>query len=170
MKLFKQFSLIVFVWLKTTGLVAQTSATVIRVVDGDTYKLLQAGRTFTVRLANVDAPESKQQFGGEAASNVSGLILGKTVLVDSIGKDRYNRIIANITIKGMALDSLMLRNGWAWQYVTYNSSKALAELQNQALNEHLGIWSCGTHNVCPPWVFRSLNSKNRQRFCKNCNN
>jgi len=170
MKAIKLLILLPYLMLQMASAFAQNSATVIRVVDGDTYQLLKAGRTFTIRLANVDAPESKQQFGSEAASNVSGLILGKTVLIDSIGKDRYNRTIANITIKGMALDSIMVRNGWAWQYSTYNSSKALAELQKQAINEHLGVWGCGTNNVCPPWVFRNLNSKNRQRFCKNCNN
>ena len=37
---------------------AQTSATVIRVVDGDTYQMLKGKRTFTVRLLNVDAPET----------------------------------------------------------------------------------------------------------------
>ena len=64
---------------------AQTNAKVIRVVDGDTYQLQSENKVFTVRLANVDAPESKQQFGSEATKNVSALILNQNVLVTEMG-------------------------------------------------------------------------------------
>lgn len=148
---------------------AQTTATVIRVVDGDTYQMLKAGRVFTVRLANVDAPESTQAFGGEATKNANVLLFGKTVLVDSIGKDRYNRMIASITIKNIALDSLMVRNGWAWHYKAYSHNMALENLQAIAINERKGLWQCGSNKVCPPWVYRNLNSKNRAIFCSACN-
>jgi endonuclease YncB( thermonuclease family) len=149
---------------------AQTNAIVIRVVDGDTYQLLKNKNVFTVRLANIDAPETKQRFGEAAKDSVSKLIFGKTVWIDSIGKDRYNRVIANMTIMGMALDSLMVRNGWAWHYVEYSTKKVLANYQEMAINEHLGLWKCGANKVCPPSVFRSLNAKNKAKYCNACNN
>lgn len=149
---------------------AQTNATVIRVIDGDTYQMLKGKRIFTVRLLNVDAPEKKQSFGEAAKDNVTKLILGKTVVVDSLKLDRYNRVLASVTINGKALDSIMLSNGWAWHYAAYSNNPELATMQETAINKHLGLWKCGANKVCPPSVFRSLNAKNRAKYCKGCNN
>ena len=148
---------------------AQNSATVIRVVDGDTYQMLKGKRIFTVRLLNVDAPETKQIFGEAAKDSVSKLILGKTVVVDSLKLDLYNRLLASVTINGKALDSIMVSNGWAWHYIEYSNKPELAIMQETAIDKHLGLWKCGTSNVCPPKVFRSLNAKNRVKYCKGCN-
>lgn len=147
---------------------AQKNATVIRIVDGDTYQLLQNKRVITVRLANVDAPETKQSFGEAAKDSISKLILGKSVVVDSLKLDRYNRVIATIAIKGMALDSIMVSNGWAWHYAEYSYKPELAAMQEMAANKHLGLWKCGANKICPPSVFRSLNAKNRAKYCKGC--
>ncbi len=156
--------------LNTGVLQAQRSATVIRIVDGDTYQVFQKSRVYTVRLANVDAPETKQRFGEAAKDSVSHLLLGKTVLVDSIGKDRYGRVIAEITINRLALDSLMVSNGWAWYYADYSHKSELQNLQDMAISKRKGLWQCGTVRFCPPWVYRGLNNKNRAIFCSGCNN
>ena len=170
MKLLKHFLFIGFVWLNTTSIMAQTPATVIRIVDGDTYQLLQNKRVFTVRLANVDAPETKQSFGEAAKDSVSKLILGKSVVVDNLKLDRYNRVIATIEIKGMALDSIMVANGWAWHYAKYSYKPELAAMQEMSISKHLGLWKCGANKVCPPSIFRSFNAKNRAKYCKGCKN
>ena len=147
---------------------AQTKATVIRIVDADTYQVLSNAKVFTVRLANVDAPELKQNFGAEATQLVSELIYGKQVIIEVQGKDRYNRTIASITINGKALDSILISNGWAWHYAEYNHEKKLAAYQNEAVKFKMGLWYCGSNKVCPPWVFRSLNIKNRTVYCSGC--
>ena len=154
-------------WVQSNS---QTPATVIRIVDGDTYQLLQNKRVFTVRLANVDAPETKQSFGEAAKDSVSKLILGKSVVVDSLKLDRYNRVIATIEIKGMALDSIMISNGWAWHYAEYSYKPELAAMQEMAISKHLGLWKCGANKVCPPHIYRSLNAKNKAKYCKGCIN
>jgi endonuclease YncB( thermonuclease family) len=138
------------------------------VVDADTYQMFKGKRLFTVRLANVDAPETSQAFGSEATKQVSGLILGKTVTVDGIGKDAYNRMIATVTINGKALDSTLVVNGWAWHYKAYSHNKGLEDLQNMAIAGRKGLWKCGASKVCPPWIYRGLNSKNRAIFCSRC--
>ena len=161
--------IITFLFLIITSvLFAQTKATVIRIVDADTYQVLSNAQVFTVRLANVDAPELKQHFGVEAKQFVSELIYGKQVLIEVQGKDRYNRTIASITINGKALDSILISNGWAWHYAEYNHEKKLATYQNEAIKFKLGLWQCGTNKVCPPWVYRNLNSKNRKVYCSGC--
>jgi micrococcal nuclease len=149
---------------------AQTTATVIRVVDGDTYQMLKGKRIFTVRLLNVDAPETKQSFGEAAKDSVSKLILGKTVVVDSLKLDRYNRVLASVSINSKALDSILVGNGWAWHYAAYSNKPELATMQEMAINKHLGLWKCGANKVCPPSVFRSLNAKNRAKYCNACSN
>ncbi|MBS1641224.1 MAG: thermonuclease family protein [Bacteroidetes bacterium] len=170
MKLFTHTILFSLMWLATTKITAQTTATVVRVVDGDTYQMLKGKRIFTVRLLNVDAPEATQSFGEAAKDSVSQLILGKTVVVDSLKLDRYNRVLASVTINGKALDSIMVSNGWAWHYVEYSNKPELATMQEMAINKHFGLWKCGTNKVCPPSVFRKLNARNRAKYCKGCIN
>lgn len=169
MKAIKLLILLPYLMLQIASAVAQNSATVIRVVDGDTYQLLKGKRIFTVRLLNVDAPETKQSFGDAAKDSVSKLILGNTVVFDSIKLDRYNRVLASITINGKALDSIMVSNGWAWHYAEYSNKPELVAMQEAAIYKNLGLWKCGVNNVCPPSVFRSLNAKNRAKYCKGCN-
>ncbi len=168
MKAIKLLILLPYLMLQMVSVFAQNTATVIRVIDGDTYQMLKAGRVFTTRLLNVDAPETKQSFGEVAKDSVSKLILGKTVVVDSLKLDRYNRVLASVTINGKALDSIMVSNGWAWHYVEYSYKPELAIMQETAINNHLGLWKCGANKVCPPQVFRSLNTKNKVKYCKGC--
>ena len=155
-------------WLATSIINAQANATVIRIVDADTYLVLSDAKVFTVRLANVDAPELQQQYGVEAKQFVSELIYGKQVLLEIHKKDKYNRTVASIRIHGMALDSILISNGWAWHYAEYNHDKNLAAYQNEAIKFKKGLWYCGSNKVCPPWVYRSLNSKNRTVYCSGC--
>lgn len=170
MKAIKLLILLPYLMLQITSAFTQNCATVIRVIDGDTYQMLKGKRTFTVRLLNVDAPETKQSFGEAAKDSISKLILGKTVIVDSLKLDRYNRVLASVTINGKALDSLMVSNGWAWFYAEYSNKVELETLQNIAITKHLGLWKCGQDKVCPPTVYRKLNAKNRAKYCNGCNN
>lgn len=168
MNAIKLLILVPYLMLQIASAIAQNSATVIRVIDGDTYQMLKGKRIFTVRLLNVDAPEATQSFGEAAKDSVSKLILGKTVVVDSLKLDRYNRVLASVTINGKALDSVMVSNGWAWHYAEYSNKPELATMQETAIDKHLGLWKCGVNKVCPPSVFRSLNAKNRAKYCKGC--
>ena len=168
MKLIKKIILLSYLMLQINSASTQNSATVIRVIDGDTYQMLKGKRIFTVRLLNVDAPETKQSFGEAAKDSVSKIILGKSIVVTSLKLDRYNRVLASVTINGKALDSFIVSNGWAWHYAEYSNKPELAEMQEMALEKHLGLWKCGTNKVCPPKIFRSLNSKNRVKYCKSC--
>jgi micrococcal nuclease len=149
---------------------AQNSATVIRVIDGDTYQMLQGKRIFTVRLLNIDAPETKQSFGEAAKDSVSKLILGKTVGIEVVKLDKYKRTLVNLSINGKALDSILITNGWAWYYKEYSFKNSLELLQNKAISKRLGLWKCGANKVCQPSVFRSLNAKNRAKYCNACFN
>ncbi|WP_433876250.1 thermonuclease family protein [Sinomonas atrocyanea] len=94
--------------LAATGLAACSSdgsvdAKVVRVVDGDTFEAEYGGQTKTVRLLNVDTPETKHPNkivecqGPEATRFLQEkLPAGKSVRLrfDQEGTDKYNRVLA----------------------------------------------------------------------------
>jgi micrococcal nuclease len=161
--------LMVFLLAFASNAMAQHTAKIVRVWDADTYSLLVKGKIIVARLTNIDAPELKQNFGEAAKQQVSQILLGKTVSFDSLGTDKYKRQLVSIRIDSKALDSLLLRNGWAWLYLEYCNDANLANLQRLAINEHKGLWVCGVNSVCPPWLYRHFFQKNRLKYCKGCN-
>ncbi len=154
--------------LSEISVFAQTNAKVLRVKDGDTYLLKDSVKTFTVRILKIDAPEMKQTSGMESYRFVNGTIGGKMVEYTGTSKDKYGRTLVSITINGQRLDSLIIRNGWAWHYVNYDNETMLDNAMQQAIGDSLGLWSCGNANVCPPWLYRGYNAKNKIRYCKGC--
>ena len=147
---------------------ANDSARVVRVKDGDTYVLRKGNYDFTVRLKNVDAPELKQPYGYLSFVNTSKLLSGKMVAYDSSGKDLYGRVLADIWINHLRLDSTLIRNGWAWQYVQYSKDTVLKSCMQMAIDEKLGLWKCGANSVCPPSFWRSYSKKDKNRYCNGC--
>jgi endonuclease YncB( thermonuclease family) len=167
----KQISAIFFLsLLLLTGvdLYAKETARVVRMVDGDTYVLRTATRDITVRLNNVDAPEMKQSYGFYSSKFIGDLIVGKVVEYDSTGRDIYRRVLANIWIDSKRLDSFIIRNGWAWQYVNYNNETLLADCMSQAIAEGKGLWKCGLARVCPPWLWRGYNARYKAIYSQKC--
>lgn len=133
---------------------------VVQVYDGDTYKVLDKGKFQIIRLANVDAPELGQYYGKVVKAAVSKLILAKVVKVDAYGRDRFGRTIANITVDGKGLDSILISQGWAWHYVQYSHHKYLLIFEDIAKEARLGMWRC-QHNV-PPWIWRNFNKRQKR--------
>ena len=149
---------------------AQTTAKVVKITDGDTYKLQVNGKIITARLANADAPEKTQNFGMAAKDSVNNLLLNKTVEIDSVGTDQYNRQITFIKIDNKRVDSILIVNGWAWHYKQYNSEAMLENCQTKAIANKKGLWACGVNGVCPPWVFRHHKTAYRLQHCNACKN
>jgi micrococcal nuclease len=146
----------------------QINARVVRVKDGDTFVALWGGKSYNCRLLNVDAPELKQAFGEASSDSLANSILGKTVTLDSIKNDFYGRVLVNVHLGNIQLDSLMIRKGWAWHYANYSNDNILALAMQEAVFEGIGLWKCGVQNVCPPWFYRKYNFWNKQRYCTGC--
>ena len=149
-------------------LMAQQTARVVKVWDGDTFSLLMNGKVVSVRLVNVDAPEKNQLWGVEAQRNCEQLLLGKQVLFEGAGKDKYKRVLGNIIVDGEKLDSITVRNGWAWHYELFSKNHELAKLQQMAIAEKAGLWVMGIEGVCPPWLFRKYDRVNKIKYCTGC--
>lgn len=161
-------SVLILLLLITSFATAKERARVVSVKDGDTYVLRKGNIDFTVRLKNVDAPELKQPFGYLSFVYTSKLISGKLVTYDSTGKDFYGRVLADVWLNNQRLDSLIIRNGWAWHFQTYSNDTMLKQCMLYAINEKIGLWKCGMIGVCPPSFWRSYDKKNRAKFCSGC--
>jgi len=70
--------------------------------------------TSEVRLAEIDAPESHQDYGQRAKQALGNLVFGREVSVDNGGKDRYDRTIGHVRLGRQDLNAEMVRTGYAW--------------------------------------------------------
>jgi micrococcal nuclease len=132
---------------------------VVKVADGDTFTLLtDSKQQLRIRLAGIDCPEKKQDFGTRAQQFTSDLIFAKTVTVEKKDTDRYGRIIGVVKLaNGRSLNEELLKAGLAWHYKKHDKSSRFAGLERQAKNNRLGIWS--RKDAIAPWEFRSAKRK-----------
>ena len=149
-----RFLLLFSLLLASSCSFGQISARVIRVKDGDTFVGLWNGQNYDCRLVHVDAPEIKQAYGVSSRDSLSKLILGKMVAIDSIKSDLYGRVLVDVRLGNIRLDSLLIVKGWAWHYAAYSSDAMLADRMVYACIQGVGLWRCSKSIVCPPWVYR----------------
>ena len=72
---------------------------VVRVADGDTVTILDANNTqHRIRLAQIDAPETKQAYSKVSKDALSELIVTKEVTVKVDVIDRYKRVLGEILL------------------------------------------------------------------------
>ena len=133
-----------------------------KVIDGDTYKVLLNGKAQTLRLQNVDAPELGQYFGKTTSDSVAALIQLHQVQLEIQGSDLYGRQLVNIHINGMRLDSLLIAKGWACFYSSYSHNRQLSIYEAIAKLKGIGLWRCA-HPV-PPWIWRKLSKRNKRLY------
>jgi len=147
---------------------SQQEARVLRVKDGDTFIAEWKHHTYTCRLEHVDAPELSQAFGYEAYKALSRLVSGRKIIITAHKKDLYGRTLVCVAIDGKRLDSLLIRNGFAWHYSAYSNEALLKQCMQDAIQDKAGLWHCGKESVCPPWLYRQYNYKNKQKYCLSC--
>jgi len=134
---------------------ADFAGKVIAVKDGDTLVVLNDSSPVTIRLQGIDAPEIGQAYGRAAKKYASGLAYRKYVKVHEMGTDRYGRTLGDLTLPGgRDFSEEMLRAGYAWHYKHYNSSKRLADLEDEAKSASRGLWA--DPKSVPPWEYRRL--------------
>ena len=157
----------------TTPLAAETGW-VVRVVDGDTYDVLDGGITHRVRLLGVDAPERDQPFGKQAADSVARLLRpAQLVLLTRHGVDLYGRELGAVRLvvagkPALALDSLLVVRGWAWAWDPKHKVAGRAAQQASAQEKRRGLWKCGAVGVLTPQQWRRFNYKNKRRYGVGC--
>ena len=83
---------------------------VTRIIDGETFET--SGRNKSIRLANVCAPETGTQSGVRAAKYLDGLIGGRMVEVDTLGRDGFGSAMARVRVNGESVNLTMNRKLW----------------------------------------------------------
>lgn len=131
----------------------QIIAKVIGIKDGDTVVVLDDNNIQnTLRLAEVDCPESGQPFGKNAKQFTSSQVFGKSIKYYPVNFDRYGRTVAKVYYDGKYLSEELIKAGLGWWYYRYSDNMNLGKLQDIAKNKKIGLWS--DTKIVPPWEFR----------------
>lgn len=131
----------------------QERGLVIKVVDGDTFKLENGA---TVRMVGVDTPETKDPrrpvgcFGKEASNETKSLIEGKVVILqkDVSETDKYKRLLRYVYLplengENLFINDYLIREGFA-TVLTYppdvKYTEQFLEAQKDAKLNNRGLW------------------------------
>jgi len=123
----------------------------IRVLDG-------ARTQHKIRLAGIDAPESKQAFGQVSKQSLADHVAGEVVEVEWDKMDRYGRKVGKVLLGGHDANLRQIQRGLAWHYKAYEREqsqvdrKVYSEAESEARAAKRGLWIDATPE--PPWEFR----------------
>ena len=128
---------------------------VLRVVDGDTIKVLINNKEDTVRLIGIDAPETValekpvQCFGKQASDKAKKALTGKEVVLESDltqgERDEYGRLLRYVFVDSLNFNQIMVSDGYAREYTfkgkAYKYQIEFVQAEQQARKDKEGIWS-----------------------------
>lgn len=138
-------------------LVSALLCLVVAVSDGDTLTA-RCGPTgaqapIKVRIAAIDAPESRQAYGASARQQLVQLCLKKRARIEPLGQDSYGRTVANVRCGQTDVATAQVRSGLAWVAPSHAKGHPhLAPLQQQARQHQRGLWA--QRRPLAPWTYR----------------
>jgi endonuclease YncB( thermonuclease family) len=149
--------LVLFALVACEPLAAETlTGRVVGVTDGDTIKLLVAGRSeYKIRLGEIDAPESGQPYGKKSKRMLSDLVFNRNVTVRVTDIDRYGRSVGVIRTGAINVNAEMVKLGGAWAYRRYLSDQRYLLWEKQAQQGRLGLWALQRDQIMAPWEWRA---------------
>ena len=144
--------------LPAAALAQEHQVRVLSIGDGDTLRVQDKGRTITVRLACIDAPEMAQSpWGQQARQQLQSLApLGSAVELRSQATDRYGRQVAEVSRGGRNINQALVASGAAfvyWQFIAGCDRQTYSRLETEARLKRLGVWSI-PGGITRPWDFR----------------
>jgi micrococcal nuclease len=132
-----------------------STATVARVIDGDTVELTSGER---VRYLMIDTPETtggkNDCFGAEAVAFNRQAVEGREVSLayDEVCEDDYGRLLAYVTVGGRELNALMVERGYACvlQIAPNGADRAdeFDDLEYAAKTGMAGLWGACDEVTC----------------------
>lgn len=130
------------------------SGRVVRVADGDTLSLLDAGnQQHRLRLYGIDAPEREQPHGGNAAHALATRVADQRVDAVVVDTDDYGRKVATVYLNGENLNLWLVEQGHAWWYRYHARHEHRLESAEQAARAaNRGLWQASSPQ--PPWDWR----------------
>lgn len=128
-------------------------ALVVAISDGDTITVRpDGGEQLKVRVAEIDAPESRQPFGAASKRSLSDLCFNVRAEIHPQKADRYGRTVARVSCRGQDASAHQVRAGMAWVFDRYVTDRTLYGLQDDARAAGRGLWS--EPAPVPPWEWR----------------
>lgn len=129
---------------------------VIAITDGDTIKARcgdpGAYQQLTVRLAEIDAPESRQAFGQRSRQHLASLCAEQMATIKPQTTDRYGRTVARVECRGTDVNAEQVRAGMAWAFTKYLTDPAIKQAEEDARAASAGLWA--DSGPTPPWEWR----------------
>lgn len=152
-----------FLWVvflaANPAIAATLEGRVVGLSDGDTVTVLDKQNVqHKIRLAGIDAPEKRQDYGNKSRQYLAALVFDKHVSVEWVKQDRYGRFLGKVVVSGRDANLAMVSAGLAWHYKRYEKEQSVsdrqvyAEAELQARSEKRGLWKMP--NAMPPWDFR----------------
>jgi micrococcal nuclease len=132
---------------------SSSPAKVTNVSDGDTFKVALDGRTHTVRIVGVNAPEKKECYGSEATAAMTRLVNGKRVWLERDAqqgdKDKYGRLLRFVWLDDRtSINRQLLLEGFGYEVLyskkphKYRASFQAAQAEAKAAKR--GLWADAT--------------------------
>ena len=87
---------------------------VVRVIDGDTFRIMYDGEETSVRLVGIDAPERRQPGGPAATAALRKMIDRRTVRIEFPCKrkrDNFGRLLCDVHIEGRNIAKTLVDTG-----------------------------------------------------------
>jgi endonuclease YncB( thermonuclease family) len=125
---------------------------VTKVIDGDTLRVQLDSGPVTVRLGEIDAPESVQPGGGAATRALDSRVLGERVSLRVISRDGEERVVAVVYLGDENVNAWMVKQGHAWAYRGHTREADYCVWENAARSLRRGLWA-EKHWVAP-WDWR----------------
>jgi micrococcal nuclease len=130
------------------------TATVTRIIDGDTIEVEIEGKSYRLRYIGMDTPERGRPFFSRATEANRQLVENQTVLLekDVSETDRYGRLLRYVYLQdGTMVNAELVRQGYA-QVATFppdvKYQDTFIQLQREAREARRGLW--GESGVDPP--------------------
>ncbi|TYS59181.1 nuclease [Sutcliffiella horikoshii] len=132
----------------------RTEVPLVRVIDGDTIKVIINNKEENIRFLLVDTPETNhprmdgpQPFGPEAKEFMEEFMEGGKIEIelDVSERDHYGRILAYVYVNGVSAQEEILKRGLARVAYIFPPNTRYVDtyqaIQEKAQAEGIGIWS-----------------------------
>ncbi|EGB15379.1 nuclease (SNase domain-containing protein) [Pseudodesulfovibrio mercurii] len=139
---------------------ADDTARLVKVLDGDSFRVTYRGSTLEVRLIGVDAPEYRQEYSRKARDFTRDFCQGKGLRLefDKDPRDRYGRTLAYVYADGVMLNEALVRAGLAVPLVVkpnVRHAERIRQAEAEARQARRGFWSKGGLDMTPAQWRRS---------------
>jgi endonuclease YncB( thermonuclease family) len=128
------------------------------VIDGDTINVRDPrGRTATVWIDGIAAPERRQAYAARSKYSLRGLVNMRTILIVPRTIDERGRIVGKVLLGDLDIGLEQVRRGMAWyddaaDFDDSREREAYEDAQERAREERLGLWQA--ERPVAPWDYR----------------